>query len=151
MHIAGCLSLQVYHRYLTKVRRVRQSLLAHVLAQAAIETAAVVERAVSVLGAGHWRTKVGPHGAHGANCRAEASSEAVWSRGLVVVLAAEGLAFWGLAPVLASGWGSLTTETAKSTSEATTLVESTALVATHESTLLESTTLVESTAAESTP
>jgi len=147
MHLAGCLSLQVYHRYLTKVRRVRQSLLAHVLAQAAIETAAVVERAVSVLGAGHWRTKVGPHGAHGANCWAEASSEAVWPRGLVVVLAAEGLALWGLAPVLASGWGSLTTET----SEATTLVESTTLVATHESSLLESTTLVESTAAESTP
>jgi len=85
---------------------------------------------------------VRPDGALSTDCRTEASSEGVWSRGRVVVLAAEGLAFGGLAPVLASCWGSLTETAAKSTThvastESTTHVaatESTTYVATTEST-----------------
>jgi len=73
------------------------------LLQATVEAAAVGEGAVPVLGAGLGGAREDPRGALLPDGGAEAGPELVVDEGLVVGLAAVGLALGGLAPVAAVG------------------------------------------------
>jgi len=81
-----------------------------VLAQTSIEAAAIGVSAVAVLRTGLGGPEERAHGALLPYGRAEATFGGVGPHGLVVVLAAVGLAFRGLAPVAAVGGLSLAAE-----------------------------------------